>query len=237
MTPPREGFSKLSSEKVRNNLSRVEERIAAACARAGRSPDEVRLLAATKYVPPEQMAVLVEAGIRLVGENRAEDLEEKWRAYGDAFEWHFIGHLQRRKVKRVVEKVRLIHSLETIALLEELDKRSMGAAVEALVEVNVSGEQSKYGMLPTDVEAFLEQASGYDQVRISGLMTMAPLVQDPEQARPVFRVLRELRDRLVPAFASRYSLTELSMGMSNDYEVAVEEGATIVRVGSALFAD
>ncbi len=237
MTPPREGLSKLSSEKVRNNLCRVEERIAAACARAGRPPGEVRLLAATKYVAPEQMAVLVEAGIRLVGENRAEDLEEKWTAYGDAFEWHFIGHLQRRKAKRVVEKVRLIHSLETITLMEELDKRSKESAVEALVEVNVSGEQSKYGMLPADVEAFLEQASGYDQVRISGFMTMAPLVHDPEQARPVFRALRELKDRLAPAFASRFSLTELSMGMSNDYEVAVEEGATIVRVGSALFAD
>jgi pyridoxal phosphate enzyme (YggS family) len=207
-----------------------------AARRRGGRKQAVRLLAATKYVGVEDMEALAEAGIGLVGENRADQLEEKASRYGDLFEFHFIGHLQTRKARQVMPLVELIHSVDSLRLVEELARRAVDRPVKALLEVNVSGEESKYGILPADVEAFLEQASVHSQVDFVGFMTMAPLVYDAEKARPVFRGLRELRDDIAPLFSSRYSLAQLSMGMSNDYEVAVEEGATIVRLGSFLFA-
>lgn len=224
----------LDVQLVRGNLAKIEGRIQAACLRAGRK-EHPRLLVASKYLDVEQMGLLRAAGIRLVGENRAEGLEEKWRRWNTSFEFHFIGHVQSRKVRKVVPFVSLIHSVDSLALVEELSKRSE-EPVEVLLEVNVSGEESKYGILPAAAEVFLEQAAAYKRVMFTGLMTMAPLVGDPEAARPIFRGLRELRDHLATVFAGRYALNELSMGMSNDYEVAVEEGATIVRIGSALFS-
>jgi pyridoxal phosphate enzyme (YggS family) len=191
---------------------------------------------ASKYLDVEEMGILLQAGIGLVGENRAEGLEEKWARWHDSFEFHFIGHLQSRKVRQVVPYVALIHSVESISLVEELDRR-VETEVLVLLEVNVSGEETKYGILPAAAETFLERAAAHRRVRFAGLMTMAPFTPDPESTRLFFRELRELRDRLAVVFAGRYELTELSMGMSNDYEVAVEEGATIVRIGSALLSD
>jgi pyridoxal phosphate enzyme (YggS family) len=221
--------------RLRHNLAAVEERIERARSRAGLT-DSPRLLVAGKYLSVDEMGALAEAGIRLVGENRAEGLEKKWARWHDSFEFHFIGHLQSRKVSRVLPYVSLIHSVESISLVEELDKRAE-TEVQVLLEVNVSGEESKYGILPAAAETFLERAAAYRRVRFTGLMTMAPLVPDAESTRTFFRELRELRDRLATSFTGRYELTELSMGMSNDYEVAVEEGATIVRIGSALLSD
>jgi hypothetical protein len=225
----------VTAESVRANLERVQVRIAAACARSGRDQPP-RLLVASKYVDVDGMAALAAAGIRLVGENRAEGLGEKWARWHEAFEFHFIGHLQSRKVRQVLPYVSLIHSVESMSLVEELEKRAT-EEVRVLLEVNVSGEESKYGMLPAAAETFLERAAACRRVRFTGLMMMAPLVNDPESVRPLFRELRELRDRLAAVFTGRYELSELSMGMSNDYEVAVEEGATIVRLGSALLSD
>ncbi len=222
-------------QRLRENLADVAGRIAEACARAGRT-GRPRLLVASKYFTVDEMGVLAEAGIGLVGENRAEGLEEKWGRWKDSFEFHFIGHLQSRKARQVVPLVSLIHSVESISLVEGLDKRAE-AEVRVLLEVNVSGEETKYGILPAAAETFLERAAAHRRVSFAGLMTMAPLTPDPESTRPFFRELRELRDRLAVAFAGRYELTELSMGMSNDYDVAVEEGATIVRIGSALLSD
>jgi len=221
--------------RLRHNLAAVEERIERARSRAGLTHSP-RLLVAGKYLTVDEMGALAEAGIRLVGENRAEGLETKWSRWKDSFEFHFIGHLQSRKVPRVLPYVSLIHSVESISLVEELDKRAE-TEVQVLLEVNVSGEESKYGILPAAAETFLERAAAYRRVRFTGLMTMAPLVPDAESTRTFFRELRELRDRLATSFTGRYELTELSMGMSNDYEVAVEEGATIVRIGSALLSD
>lgn len=222
------------SEHLKSNVEEARRRIEAARSRGGRR-QPVRLLAATKYVPLEEMDVLLGAGVDLVGENRSEELERKWEAFGDRFEFHFIGHLQRRKVRQVLPCVSMVQAVDSFRLAEEIERRAK-APVDALLEVNVSGEESKYGILTGEVEAFLERAAALEALRFRGFMTMAPLVRDPEEARPVFRRLRELRDRLAPLFAPRYSLDELSMGMSNDYEVAVEEGATIVRLGSTLFA-
>jgi PLP dependent protein len=225
----------IEPEQLRANLTEVERRIERARSRNGRA-DRPRLLVASKYLSLEEMALLSGAGIRLVGENRADGLENKWRRWHDAFEFHFIGHLQSRKVRQVLPFVSIIHSVESISLVEELDKRAE-TAVQVLLEVNASGEETKYGILPAAAETFLERAAAYRRVMFVGLMTMAPLVEDPESVRPFFRDLRELRDHLAKVFAGRYELSELSMGMSNDYEVAVEEGATIVRLGSALLSN
>ena len=224
----------LDPERLRRSLEDVEGRIAGARRRCGRT-DSPRLLVATKYLHVDEMGALRGAGIRLVGENRADELEAKWREWNEAFEFHFIGHLQSRKVRQVLPYATMIHSVESMSLVEELNKWAE-SEVRVLLEVNVSRENTKYGILPEAAEAFLEQASAHRKVVFVGLMTMAPLAADPESARPSFRGLRELRDRLATVFTGRYELSELSMGMSNDYEVAVEEGATIVRLGSALFS-
>jgi hypothetical protein len=178
----------------------------------------VTVVAATKYVSVEDMAVLVEAGIEVVGENRAQDLLAKHERYGDAFRWHFIGHLQSRKARDVSAVCELVHSLDS-------DSAAQRLTVPALVQVNLAGEQSKSGVAPEEVEAFVARSP----VEILGLATMPPLADDPEQSRPYFRRLRELAETL--------GLEQLSMGTSQDYGVAAEEGATLVRVGSVLWQD
>ena len=184
--------------------------------------DRVELLVATKYVPLEEMGKLAEAGVRLVGENRQQDLAAKHERWGGAFEWDFIGNLQSRKVKQVLPLVRLIHSVATDSALTQLEKHGTGAT-EILVEVNVSGEEGKGGVEPYELSAFLARCP----VRVSGLMTMPPFSQDPEHSRPYFARLAEI--------AAANGLERLSMGTSQDWRVAVEEGATIVRLGHALF--
>lgn len=221
-------------ERLRTNLAEVDAHIDQALARSRRQ-ERPKLLVASKYLQVEQMELLQGAGIRLVGENRANELEAKWRRWNQEFEFHFIGHLQSRKVRQVLPCVTLIHSVDSISLVEELDRRAE-TEVKVLLEVNMSEEEGKYGILPTAAETLLKRAAAYRRVVFVGLMTMAPLAADPEVARPGFRGLRTLRDHLAAEFAGRYQLTELSMGMSNDYEVAVEEGATILRLGTALLS-
>ena len=183
--------------------------------RAEVGPD-VTVVAATKYVSLEDLAVLMEAGVEVIGENRAQDLEAKHARYGNAFRWHFIGHLQSRKAGTVSELTELVHSLDSESAAKRL-------AVPALVQVNLAGEESKSGLSPQQLEAFLEAAP----VEIHGLSTMPPFTEDPEESRPYFRKLREL--------AEGFGLRELSMGTSQDYRVAAEEGATYVRVGATLY--
>ena len=178
--------------------------------------DAVTVVVATKYVAPDEMSALVDAGVDVVGENRAQDLEQKHALYGEAFRWHFIGHLQSNKVKVVNGLCELVHSVGS-------DSASRRVTIPALLEVNLSGERSKSGVAPEDVGGYV---SSYPLLR--GLMTMPPLTDDPEASRPAFRRLREL--------AAQHGLPELSMGTSQDYRVAVEEGATLVRVGATIFA-
>ncbi len=198
--------------KVAANLERVRER-------AG---EGVEILVASKYVPLEEMGTLAEAGVRLVGENRLQDLAAKHERWGDAFEWDFIGNLQSRKVRQVLPLCRLIHSVATDSALRELGKHG-DEGTEVLVEVNVAGEEGKGGVAPEDLPAFLERCP----VRVGGLMTMPPFSQDPEASRPHFARLA--------ALAAANGLDRLSMGTSQDWPVAVEEGATIIRLGTALF--
>lgn len=225
--------------RIRERLGRVREEIAGALERSGRGPDEVRVLVASKYYEPGQISALAEAGVDLLGENRAEDLVSKQDAFGDAFEWHFIGHLQRRKAKIVVPRVSLIHSVDSARLVEELAARvPEDGSVEVLFQVNVSGEESKYGVSEGEVEALLEAAAATEgRVLARGFMTLAPLVEDAEDVRYVFAKLRAIRDRLRPSWGRHFDLSELSMGMSADYVVAVEEGATLVRIGRTLIEE
>ncbi len=215
-------MTELLAERVRANLEGVREEIARAARRVGRDPADVELLAATKYVTVEEMDALAEAGIRLVGENRAQDLAAKVAVHGDLFEWHFIGHLQSRKVKQVLPHARLIHSVATDSVLRELERHA-APETEVLVEVNMAREEGKSGVEPAALRDFIARCP----VRVVGLMTMPPLTDDPEHSRPWFAALREL--------AAAHALSRLSMGTSQDLAVAVEEGATIVRVGSVLY--
>ncbi len=222
------------ADHVRARFAEVCERVAAAARKAGRAPDAVEVLVATKYVDVDGLGVLREAGVRLIGENRAQDLVAKHARYGDAFVYDFIGHLQSRKTKVVLPLVRLIHSVSSLSVIDEIERRA-AAETEVLLEVNIGGEESKSGVPPDEVDRFLEEAAARGKVRFAGLMCMPPLFDDPERARPFFARTRELAERLSATWAGRYTFRRLSMGTSADYEVAVQEGATIVRVGSVLF--
>ena len=224
---------------IRANLARVREEVAAALERSGRGPGEARILVASKYYEPAQISALAEAGAVLLGENRAEDLVRKQEAFGERFEWHFIGHLQSRKAKIVVPRVSLIHSVDSVRLVRELAKRAPeGGPVEILLQVNSSGEEAKYGVSEGEVAALLEAVARTEgRVCARGFMTLAPLVEDPEDVRYVFAKLRAIRDRLRQSWSPHFDLSELSMGMSGDYAVAVEEGATLVRIGRVLLEE
>jgi uncharacterized pyridoxal phosphate-containing UPF0001 family protein len=202
----------IDPEIVRRNLERVRER-------AGPG---VEILAATKYVVEEELGRLADAGIELVGENRLQDLEAKRELYGDRFAWDFIGNVQSRKVKRILPLVRLIHSVATDSVLEQLGRHG-APDTEILVEVNIAGEEGKGGVAPDELGEFIDRAP----VRVTGLMTMPPFTADPERSRPYFARLAEL--------AAEHGLERLSMGTSQDWEVAVDEGATIVRLGTSLY--
>lgn len=225
---------------IEQNLQHVRERIAAACARAGRSPEEVEIVAVTKYVSLATTQAAVAAGIRHLGESRTQDAVPKWKALGaDAASWHFIGHLQTNKVREMIGRFPYVHSLDRLSLAQELNKRGVAAGVvtKCFLQVNISGEESKHGLAPDEAADFLNAVVDLPNIEVIGLMTMAPYTENSEETRPVFRGLRELRDRLREKNIPNAPLLHLSMGMSNDYEVAVEEGATFIRLGSTLVGD
>ena len=208
----------LRAEQVRANLERVRAEIAD----TGRDPAEVQILAAVKYVPVDELEVLAEAGLELLGENRAQDLVAKAEAHPGVFTWDFIGHLQSRKVRQVLPYVRYIHSVSSESALDQLGRHGT-PATEILIEVNVAGEAGKSGIAPAELPGYLERSP----VKVVGLMTMPPLAPTPEASRTHFAALREL--------AQEHGLAQLSMGTSQDYLVAVQEGATIVRLGTSLY--
>jgi PLP dependent protein len=228
-------LAELDPARVRANVEAARERIAAACGRAGRDPGTVEMLAATKYVAAEQLGVLADAGLGLLGENIAAELERKHARWGDRFEWDFIGHLQSRKTKQVLPIARLVHSVESESVLRQIERHAE-RTTRVLLEVNVAGERSKHGLDRSEVDAFLERASELERVQFAGLMTMPPLAGDPEDARPYFQALRELAQRLSAQWVPRHDFGVLSMGTSQDFEIAVEEGATIVRLGAVLYS-
>ncbi|MBM7632507.1 YggS family pyridoxal phosphate-dependent enzyme [Geomicrobium sediminis] len=223
---------------VSDNLLNINQEIKQACERVGRQQEEINIVAVTKYVSNERAEEAVASGVKHLGESRAEGLLEKREAITGAATWHFIGQLQSRKVKDVIHECDYLHSLDRISLAKEIQKRYKGdGTVKCFVQVNVSGEESKSGLTPEGVMSFIEQLQAYDAIEVVGLMTMAPYESVPEDTRPHFKKLKELQQEIVKREFAHAPCHELSMGMSNDYTVAIEEGATFIRVGSRLVGD
>lgn len=229
--------SVVTPDQVKENLRQVQQRIARAAERVGRDPSEVLLVGATKAVDVERIKAAIDSGLQHIGENYAQEAWAKYQQIGDKVTWHFIGHLQTNKVKLVVRFCRFVQSLDRMALAEEVSKRAgqMGREVSCLVEVNIGGEATKSGISPDGVEAFIRQVSELPNLQIVGLMAMPPYLPDPELVRPYFRQMRFLFERLKELDIPNTEMRYLSMGMSHDFEVAIEEGANMVRVGTALF--
>ncbi len=216
-----------------DNYKKLLENIEVAAARAGRDPQDIQLIAVTKYVGLNEVKEAAKVGIKDFGENRVQEADEKIKQF-PGLNWHFIGHLQSNKAKDVLPYYTMIHSLDRLSLAKALQRcgERFNLTANVLVQVNTSGEESKFGLAPDEFPRFLEKIKSYDRLRVRGLMTMAPFYDDPEAVRPFFRELRYLRDQYS---SNEFDLEHLSMGMTNDYMIAIEEGATIIRVGSALF--
>lgn len=220
-------------DKLQQRIQKIEENIQASCDKVGRKRSEINVVAVTKSVSSARAKEVIEAGISNLGENRPEGLIRKKQEIEAVIDWHYIGNLQSRKVRDIVDDISYLHSLSRTSIAKELQKRASGT-VNCFVQVNVSGEASKSGVTPEDLEQFIEEIAVYDKVRIVGLMTMAPNTDDEEVIRSVFSRMRELQSRIIALDYSHAPCTELSMGMSNDYKIAIEEGATYLRIGTAL---
>jgi pyridoxal phosphate enzyme (YggS family) len=228
----------LTALQVINNLKHVEEKMQAACLRAGRKREEIQIIAVTKYASLARTIETLESGLHILGESRWQDTAPKWERIQNQAIWHFIGHLQTNKVKDILGKFSLIHSLDRQSLAEEIEKKAAqrNIIVDCLIQVNVSGEESKHGMQPESFAPFMQRLEEMPHIRPVGLMTMAPFEDNPERTRTVFKGLKALRDRWNEEHPDRI-LTELSMGMSNDFEIAIEEGATMIRLGTILIGE
>lgn len=225
-------------ENIRENIESIRKRIADAAKRAGRDADDIKLIAVTKTVDVDKVEEAIAAGALDAGENKPQELARKYEVLGDKIRWHQIGSLQTNKVKYIIDKVCMIHSLDREGLAEEIDKRAskIGRVIDCLVQVNISGEESKHGMSREEVEPFVRLvAEKYPNIKIKGLMTMAPFDAERDEIKKVFRDLKELSDEINNMNIGNVEMKELSMGMTNDFEIAVEEGATMVRVGTAIF--
>ncbi len=222
---------------LRDNLYEVEERIQEACRRAGRDRSEVTLVAVSKTKPAEMLREAYDLGVRVFGENKVQEIREKYEVLPKDIEWHMIGHLQTNKVKYIVDKVRLIHSVDSFKLAEVIEKEAEkhGRTVDVLLEVNVAEEASKFGLKTSDVLPMAEKISQLPHVNLRGLMTIAPFVENPEKNRAIFANLHELYVDIKEKNIDNGTVSILYMGMTNDYEVAIEEGATMVRVGTGIF--
>jgi pyridoxal phosphate enzyme (YggS family) len=222
---------------VADNLNAVRERIAKAAARVGRDPESITLVAVTKTVPVERIRAAIAAGQRVFGENRVQEAQDKIQALGRDVEWHLIGHLQRNKVRFVYDLFDLIHSVDGLPLAQDINRRAAqhGIIMPILVQVNIGDESTKTGVALSDTLSLVRAVATLPHVALRGLMCIPPAAEDPEEARPYFAQVRALAEQIDQAHVPNVSMVDLSMGMSHDYEVAIEEGATMVRVGSAIF--
>jgi hypothetical protein len=226
-------------EYIASNIDRVKERIEKAAERSGRSADDIVLIAVTKTIDVERIKAAVNCGIKDLGENRVQELTAKYPYISDDVRWHMIGRLQTNKVKYIIDKVSLIHSVDSLKLLKEIDKRSEIAnrMMDILIEVNVAGEASKGGVAVEDVIDFVKQSAAFENIRIKGLMTVAPQTDDPEIVRPYFVQMNDLSYKIKKLKLDNVEMKYLSMGMSGDFEVAIEEGSNMVRIGTAIFGE
>jgi len=223
---------------VEKNLTELQERIESACSRSIYNQESVELVISTKYVDADIIRILFELGVPCIGENQLQATERKKEGLNDLdLRWHMFGHLQRNKVKKAVRIFDLIHSVESVTLAMEINKESekLGKNTRILVEVNISGEETKYGLSPEETIPFLCEINNLESIKVEGLMTMMPIVDDPETCRPMFKELRELSERIRDENIQNVEMNILSMGMTQDFEVAIEEGANLVRIGSAVF--
>ena len=222
---------------LKERLEEVEEKIQEACRRAGRDRSEVTLIAVSKTKPAEILKEAYDLGVRVFGENKVQELTEKFEVLPQDIRWHMIGHLQTNKVKYIADKVELIHSVDSLRLAETIEKEAAkrGRVIDILVEVNVAEEESKFGLKEEEVIPFIEKVAGFSHINVRGLMTIAPFVENPEKNRSVFADLRKLSVDITAKNIDNVNVSILSMGMTNDYEVAIEEGATMVRVGTGIF--
>lgn len=223
---------------IRNTIETIRQRIDAACVNAGRNPHDVTLLAVSKTFSVAAVAEAVDAGLHDVGENYVQELLEKRVALVEKdIRWHFIGHLQSNKVKNIAGWIHLIHAVDNVGLAREIDRRVVQAnrVLDILIEVNTTGEQSKFGIKPEATVEFVKSLSEFQHIRIAGLMTIGPFLPDPEGSRLMFRTLRLLKDEIAQLNQPNVEMKHLSMGMTGDFEVAIDEGATIVRIGTAIF--
>lgn len=222
---------------VTENLKAVEEKIRKACERSGRERGEVTLIAVSKTKPVEMMEEAMESGIRVFGENKVQEILKKEVLLPEDVQWHLIGHLQRNKVRQIAGKVAMIHSVDSLRLAEQIQKEyeKLGQTAHILIEVNVAREESKFGLMPEETEGTIRKIAVMPNIQVCGLMTIAPFVEDPEENRIHFRNLRKLLVDINAKNIDNISMKELSMGMTGDYEVAIEEGATFVRVGTGIF--
>jgi len=224
---------------VADNIRRIRETMAAAARRSGRPASAVRLMAVTKTVDDDRILTAIRAGVEIIGENYVQEAKRKIDKMGNPCEWHMIGHLQTNKAKYAVRLFDMIHSLDRLELARELDRRARAAGriMKVLIEVNVAGEETKTGIPLAGARDLVRTVAPLENLSIQGLMTMPPWFDDPEEARPFFRELRDLRDRITAEAVDRVEMRELSMGMTGDYAVAIEEGATIVRIGRGVFGE
>jgi len=218
---------------VKKNLEQIKQNIKLACKRSQRNPDDITIIGVTKYVTIERTKEAIEAGITHVGENRTDEFLNKYEQVGEEATWHFIGTLQSRKARDIIEQVDVIHSLDRMSLAKQINKRA-SKPIDCFVQVNVSGEETKHGLSKKEVLSFIENLADYENIHVIGLMTMAPHIQDENKLRDIFKQLAMLRDQVKAKSFSHAPCTYLSMGMSNDYEIAIEEGATHIRIGSDL---
>lgn len=224
---------------IRENVQFVRNKIAEACRRSGRESEEIELVAITKTVDVEQINEAIEAGIRVVGENRVQEAWRKYQEVGEKAHWHMVGHLQTNKVKRVLQFADMIHSVDSVYLAREIQTQAkkLDRTIEILIQVNTSGEESKYGLEPEATIDAIEEVSTLPNLKIKGLMTIGAFLPNPEDVRPCFKLLNDLKDRVNERGITSVEIGTLSMGMTNDYEIAIEEGSTMVRVGTAIFGE
>ena len=224
---------------LETQLKEVEAKIQAACDRAGRKREEVTLIAVSKTKPIEMLQEAYDLGVRVFGENKVQEITAKYDALPDDIHWHMIGHLQRNKVKYIAGKVALIHSVDSLRLAKTISEEAVkhNCEIQILIEVNVAGEESKFGVSVEETLPLIEEIAKLPAIHVEGLMTIAPYVEDPEENRPVFRKLKELSVDIAAKNINNVRMAILSMGMTGDYEVAVEEGATLVRVGTGVFGE
>jgi len=223
---------------ISENITAIRGRISSACIRAGRKPSEVTLVAVAKTFPGVAVREAVKAGVTDIGENYVQEaLRVRDEINEEQIRWHFVGHLQRNKVRSIVSWIHMIHAVDTVPLIAEIDRLALqaGRVVECLLEVNTTGETSKHGIPPHRVMETAKAMWGYENVRLVGLMTIGPFAENPEASRPVFQHLRQLKDEVASIAHGNIAMQHLSMGMTTDFEVAIEEGATLIRIGTAIF--